>query len=33
MELQHAGDIMELLKELETIQKGLRVSNTLATIA
>ena len=29
----HAGEIMELLKEAETIQKDLRVSNTPSTIA
>ena len=28
----HAGEIMELLKETDTIQKDLRVSNTLSTI-
>ena len=33
MELWHAGDIMDLLKEAETIQKDLRVSNTPSTIA
>ena len=32
MKLWHAGDIMELLKEAETIQKDLRVSNTPSTI-
>ena len=33
MKLWHAGEIMELLKEAETIQKDLRVSNTPSTIA
>ena len=33
MKLWHAGEIMELLKEVETIQKDLRVSNTPSTIA
>ena len=33
MELWHAEEIMQLLKEAETIQKDLRVSNTLSTIA
>ena len=33
MKLRHAGEIMELLKEAETIQKDLRVSNTPPTIA
>ena len=32
MKLRHAGEIMELLKEAETIQKDLRVSNTPLTI-
>ena len=32
MKLWHAGEIMELSKEAETIQKDLRVSNTLSTI-
>ena len=32
MELWYAGEIMELLKEAETIQKDLRVSNTSSTI-
>ena len=29
MELWHVEEIMQLLKEAETIQKDLRVSNTL----
>ena len=29
MKLWHAEEIMQLLKEAETIQKDLRVSNTL----
>ena len=33
MKSWHAEEIMELLKEAETIQKGLRVSNTPSTIA
>ena len=33
MKLWHAGKIMELLKEADTIQKDLRVSNTPSTIA
>ena len=32
MKLSHAGEIMELLKEAETLQKNLRVSNTTSTI-
>ena len=33
MKLWHVGEIMELLKEAETIQKDLRVSNIPSTIA
>ena len=33
MKLWHVGEIMELLKEAETIQKDLRVSNAPSTIA
>ena len=33
MKLWHAGEIMKLLKEAETIQKDLRASNTPSTIA
>ena len=33
MKLWNAGQIMELLKEAETIQKDLRVSNIPSTIA
>ena len=33
MNLSHAGEIMELLKEAETIQKYLRVFHTPSTIA
>ena len=33
MKLWHTGEIMELLKDAETIQKDLRVSNTPSTIA
>ena len=33
MKLWHGGEIMELLKEAETIQKDLRVFNTPSTIA
>ena len=32
MELWHVEEIMELVKEIETIQKDLRVSNTPLTI-
>ena len=32
MKLWHPGEIMELLKEAETTQKDLRVSNTPSTI-
>ena len=32
MKLWHAGEIMEFLKDAETIQKDLRVSNTPSTI-
>ena len=32
MKVCHAGEIMELLKEAETIQKDLKVSNTQSTI-
>ena len=32
MELWHAGEIMELLKKAEIIQKDLRVSTSLSTI-